>query len=278
VDGDRTAAAAGAPEAERWAASPASGGTERHHLCARERHPVGDAAAGDGLRVGDEVRAAARLASRRGLDQAASCPARPFGPGERYRWEPCLRGQCLCPGQKGGEETGPNPTDRGRAGCQRPLITDARGIPLAVRLSAAHIHDSRLFEEMIDAVPPIRHGIGRPQRRPAKLQADKGYHFPHCRKRLRRRAIQPRIARHGIESSERLGRHRGVVERTPAWFSRFRRLTIRYEPGADIFEAFHHLAAALISRRFLHRFCYAFLDAVMGWLPDHGRWGGCPSE
>jgi hypothetical protein len=27
-----------------------------------------------------------------------------------------------------------------------------------------------------------------------------------------------------------------------AWFSRFRRLTIRYERGADIFEAFHHLA------------------------------------
>jgi transposase len=156
---------------------------------------------------------------------------------------------------KGGQETGPNPTDRGRPGSQRHLITDARGIPLAVRLSAANIHDSRLFEEMIDAVPPIRHGVGRLQRRPAKLHADKGYDFPQCRGALRRRAIQPRIARRGVESSERLGRHRWVVERTLAWFSRFRRLTVQYERRIDIFQAFHHLAAALICRRFVQRFC-----------------------
>ena len=134
-------------------------------------------------------------------------------------------------------------------------MTDRNGIPLAVRLTAANIHDSRIFEELIDAVPPIRHGVGRPQRRPAKLHADKGYDFPHCRRACRRRAIQPRIARRGIESSERLGRYRWVVERTLAWFSRFRRLTIRYERRADIFHAFHHLAAALISQRFVQRFC-----------------------
>jgi transposase len=152
-------------------------------------------------------------------------------------------------------ETGPNPTDRGRPGCKRHLITDARGIPLAVRLSAANIHDSRLFEAMIDAVPPIRHGTGRPQRRPAKLHADKGDDFPHGRRAPRRRAIQPCIARRGVDRSERLGRHRRGVERTLAWFSRFRRLTIRCERRADIFQAFHPLVAALISRRFIQRFC-----------------------
>jgi transposase len=46
-----------------------------------------------------------------------------------------------------------------------------------------------------------------------------------------------------------------VIECTLAWFSRFRRLTIRYERRTDIFEAFHHLAAALICRRFVQRFC-----------------------
>jgi transposase len=46
-----------------------------------------------------------------------------------------------------------------------------------------------------------------------------------------------------------------VIERTLAWFSRFRRLTTRYERRADIFEAFH-LAAALICWRFVQRqFC-----------------------
>jgi transposase len=166
-----------------------------------------------------------------------------------------VRGQRLCARQKGGEETGPNPTDRGRPGCKRHVITDARGIPLAVRLTAANIHDSRLFEILIDAVPPVRQGRGRPCRRPAKLQADKGYDFPQCRRALRRRAIQSRIARRGIDSSERLGRHRWVVERTLAWFARYRRIAIRYERRTDIFEAFHHLAASLICWRFVQRFC-----------------------
>ena len=65
--------------------------------------------------------------------------------------------------------------------------------------------------------------------------------------------VIPRIARREIESSERLGRHRWVVERTLAWFARFRRLTTRYERRADIFEAFHHLAARLICLRFVER-------------------------
>jgi transposase len=199
--------------------------------------------------------AAARVAGRRRLAQVASRAARPLGPCQCHRLEPGLRRQRLCPGKKGGEKTGPNPTDRGRAGSKRHLITDARGLPLAVRLSAANVHDSLLFEELIDAVPPIRHGVGRPQRRPAKLHADKGYDFAHCRRALRRRSIQPRIARRGIDSSERLGRHRWVVERILAWFSCFRRLTVRYERRADIFQAFHPLAASLISWRFIQRFC-----------------------
>jgi len=166
-----------------------------------------------------------------------------------------LRGQCQRARQKGGQDTGPNPTDRGKAGCKRHLITDRKGIPLAVRLSPANRYDSQLLEAVIDGVPPVRHGVGRPQQRPAKLHADKGYDFPHCRRALRRRAIQPRIARRGIDSSERLGRYRWVVERTLAWFARYRRIAVRYERRADIFEAFHHLAASLICWRFVQRFC-----------------------
>jgi transposase len=45
-----------------------------------------------------------------------------------------------------------------------------------------------------------------------------------------------------------------VVERTLAWFARYRRIAARYERRADIFEAFHHLAASLICWRFAHRF------------------------
>ena len=120
-------------------------------------------------------------------------------------------------------------------------------------LSAANVHDSTMLEPVLDAVPPVRQCAGRPRKRPAKLHADKAYDHRRCRQACRRRGITPRIARRGVESSERLGRHRWVVERTLAWFVRFRRLTVRYERRADILEAFHRLAAALICLRFVER-------------------------
>jgi IS5 family transposase len=85
------------------------------------------------------------------------------------------------------------------------------------------------------------------------LHADKGYDYPRCRAACRQRGIAPRIARRGIESSERLGRHRWVVERTLAWLNRFRRLTVRYERRADIHQAFLSLGCALICWHVLDR-------------------------
>ena len=79
------------------------------------------------------------------------------------------------------------------------------------------MHDSKMLEEAVDAIPPLRlpgKRRGRPRKRPVKLHADKGYDYPRCRRALRSRGIIPRIARRGIESSERLGRYRWVVERT----------------------------------------------------------------
>jgi transposase len=121
------------------------------------------------------------------------------------------------------------------AGVQAPCVIDANGIPLAVTLSPANRHDSRL-EATVDAIPAIRQCAGRPRRRPTKLHADKGYDFSRCRHALRRRAIIPRIAPRGIDNSERLGRHRWKVERTLAWFARFRRIAVRYERRIDIFK------------------------------------------
>jgi IS5 family transposase len=182
--------------------------------------------------------------------------ARPAGQGECHRLEPGLHWQRLVRGEKGGEATGPNPTDRGRQGSKRHLLTDANGIPLALILTPANRHDSKLLESLIDAVAPVQQCVGRPRKRPDKLHADKGYDFAPCRRALRRRKIEPRIARRGIERSDRLGHHRWVVERTLAWFSRFRRLTVRYERRLDILTGFHLLAASLICLRFVKRwFC-----------------------
>jgi transposase len=117
---------------------------------------------------------------------------------------------------------------------------------LAKLLTGANRHDSTVFEELLDAIPPIKTPSGQRRKRPAKLHADKGYDYPRCRAALRRRHIRVRIARKGIDSSQRLGRHRWVVERTFAWLARFRRLTVRYERRADIHHAFLALGCALI--------------------------------
>jgi transposase len=120
---------------------------------------------------------------------------------------------------------------------------------LAVCLSAANTHDSMLLEQVIDAVSAVkgpRGRPGRPRKRPAKLHLDKAYDYPRCRKALRRRGITPRIARRGVESSQRLGRHRFVVERSLAWLVGYRRLQVRYERRADVLAGFLWLACALI--------------------------------
>lgn len=130
-------------------------------------------------------------------------------------------------------------------------MVDRHGIPLAVTVSAANVHDSQMMEVTVDAIPPIRQRRGRPRRRPAKLHGDKGYDFGVKRRALRARGIVPRIARRGIESKERLGRPRWVVERTHSWLNRFRRLKIRYERDAEVHLAFLELGCTLICWRFL---------------------------
>jgi IS5 family transposase len=135
-------------------------------------------------------------------------------------------------------------------------MVERGGLPLAVIVSAANVNDCQVLETALDAIPPIRGRRGRPRKRPKKLHADKGYDYPKCRRACRRRGITPRIARKGIESSERLGRHRWVVERTLAWLSRFRRLKVRYERRADIHQAFLSLGCSLICWQALQKeFC-----------------------
>ena len=150
------------------------------------------------------------------------------------------------PAKGGGDGVGPNPTDRGTPGTKRHVMGDRGGLPLASLLTGANRHDSVVFEELLDAVPPIRQPNGRRRKRPGKLHADKAYDIPRCRQALTRRHIKVRIARKGVDSSQRLGRHRWVIERTLAWLNRYRRLTVRYERRADIHQAFLTLGCCLI--------------------------------
>lgn len=130
-------------------------------------------------------------------------------------------------------------------------MVDRKGVPLAMMTTGANRNDSMFFADLLDAMEPIKRPRGRPRKRPEKLHADKAYDDEKCAEALKRRGIKRRVARKGVESSQRLGRHRWVVERTLAWLAKYRRLTIRYERRDDIHDAFLHLGCSLICLNYL---------------------------
>jgi IS5 family transposase len=117
-----------------------------------------------------------------------------------------------------------------------------------VLVTGANTNDSLVFEALLDDIPAIRMPSGRRRRRPTKVHADKAYDHRRCRAYLTRRGIKARIARCGIESSTRLGRHRWKAERSIAWLVGCRRLRIRYDWDSERFFAFVMLACG--------RLCY----------------------
>jgi hypothetical protein len=96
-----------------------------------------------------------------------------------------------------------------------------------VALSAANTHDSLALIPLVQAVPAIRARRGPRRRRPGRLHAGLGLRLSAPVAWLRSRRITPRIARRGIGTRTRLGRHRWVVERSLAWLTGYRRLTVR---------------------------------------------------
>jgi len=155
---------------------------------------------------------------------------------------------------KKGHAAGPNPVDRGKKGSKLHVLCDGQGLPLAVLVTGANVHDIHGFKPLIEAIPRVHSRRGPRRRRPDKVRADKAYEAVELRRWLRQRGIASRIARKGIESKERLRRHRWKIERTVSWLLGYRRLGGRYERHGDLFAAFLTLAAALI--------CYKKLSQI----------------
>ncbi|WP_324197859.1 IS5 family transposase [Nocardia abscessus] len=146
---------------------------------------------------------------------------------------------------KKGDMTGPSPVDRGKSGSKLHVLSDRAGIPLAVGISAANTNDAEALRPLMRAIPSVRSRRGPRRRKPAKLHADKAYDTAELRRWVHDRGIGIRIACRGIESSQRLGRHRWVIERTISWLTGYHRLNLRYERKGIHFCAFLTLAAAL---------------------------------
>src|SRR4029079_14575792 len=75
---------------------------------------------------------------------------------------------CSVRAKRGGELTGPNPTDRGKAGTKYHVVVATDGIPLGAVPSAANVHDTRLFRHLLHLAQSVGAATGR-------LYADAGY-------------------------------------------------------------------------------------------------------
>jgi len=94
------------------------------------------------VRVGDDVLASVARLQQAGvwdlihfalLDWLARC--------DQIDWSRAVVDSCSIRAVYGGDQTGPNPTDRAKRGSKRHLICDGRGVPLAVRLTGANRND-----------------------------------------------------------------------------------------------------------------------------------------
>lgn len=147
----------------------------------------------------------------------------------------------------GGAATGPNPTDRGKRGTKRSLLTDGAGIPLALVIDGANRHDVKLLSATLDGL-----AVSRPEpnlQEPQHLCLDAAYDSTPVYKELLARHYRPHVRSRGEERMEKeiiLGyrARRWVVERTHCWLNRSRRILVRWEKKAENYLAFLHLACA----------------------------------
>jgi transposase len=151
----------------------------------------------------------------------------------------------------GGDDTGPNPTDRGKLGTKHNVLSDAGGIPLAVSVTGANAADVTQLLPLVDAIPDLSGEQGEKPSKPDELYADRAYDSEPHRQELRARGIEPKVPKRRTEHGSGLGIYRWVVERTNAWLHSFRKLRLRTDPDGPIHKAFVSLGSALICLWFL---------------------------
>src|ERR1700756_4972850 len=157
------------------------------------------------------------------------------------------------------EATGRNPTDRGKSGTKRHLLTDGRGLRLSVALTGANRHDMKMLGTLLDgcvvAAPEADRGVER------HLCLDRGYDYAKCRDAAATRGYTAHIPAKASALTplpppgdpERHSPRGGVVEVSHSWFNRFRRVLVRWEKRASLYLGFVQLAASLIIYRKLRR-------------------------
>jgi transposase len=141
-------------------------------------------------------------------------------------------------------------------GSKISAITESHGLPVAIFIAAANIHDSKLYMPTILGLK-IKLPVGRPITRPKLINADKAYDSEEIRNYNRDRGIisnipvnkrnrrNPKIGRpFRLNKEEYAGR--SVIERFFSWIEAFRKIYPRYERLEQSYLGLVMLACSLI--------------------------------
>jgi transposase len=75
---------------------------------------------------------------------------------DKIDWSRALVDSATTKAPSGGEKTGKNPTDRRKLGSKVHVLVDAKGIPLAIKLTGANSHDVTQIIPLLDDIPAVR--------------------------------------------------------------------------------------------------------------------------
>ena len=145
---------------------------------------------------------------------------------------------------------GKNPTDRGKQGTKRSLLSEGGGVPIGVVVEGSNRNDFKLLRETIESI-----AVERPRPTAEREQGmcpDKGYDYDEVREILVEFGFTAHIRARGEEAQaiKREAGHkarRWVVGRTHSWMNCFRAILTRWEKKAANFLALLHLSCAYIT-------------------------------
>ena len=139
------------------------------------------------------------------------------------------------------------------------MVTDGKGTPLAIEVTAGQVHESTRAESVIGQAVAILIGRRRKRKRrrckPKKIACDKGYSVQRLRDWIRAQRIRPVIPHKDNETARwdpkipfdsEAYRGRAVVEQCVGWLKEFRRIGTRFEKLAVNYHGM--LQLAMISR------------------------------
>jgi hypothetical protein len=137
---------------------------------------------------------------------------------------------CSVRAKRGGDLTGPNPTDRGKRGTKYHIVVSTEGWPLGAVASAASVNDTQMFPELLRLALVVGVAISR-------VLADAGYDSADNRWLCLREGIQPVIRQKGTEHGSGLGVVRSIVENANAWILNNKRLDRRQDRSAAVIQS-----------------------------------------